>query len=72
MKNKKLKLLTFLLALITTPSVAAVSLNDMVGRVQDLLSTLPYYEQAATFIALLILFLVIFRIGATKMATQLN
>ena len=49
-----------------------VSLNDMISRVQNIISSLPYYEQTATFVALLILFLVIFRTASTRMAQQLQ
>ena len=61
-----------LLFLIVIPNVVAISLNDMIARGQGILSSIPYYEQVLTFVALLVLFLSIFRVGATKMAAQLN
>jgi len=72
---KKLNLFSIeiiLLLLVAIPSVAAASLYEMVDRVQGLISNIPYYEQVLTFVALLVLFLSIFRVASTRTAQQLQ
>ena len=72
---KKLNLFSIelvLLFLVAIPSVTAAPITDLFNRVQVLISNLPFYEQALTFIALLILFLAVFRVGGTKMSQTFN